>query len=220
MTVRKNQPNRTLLRTGLPALFLTLFFFFLASRTWACTCGGPGSPVAMFQRSDVVFLGRGIETDLNTALSPVTFKIEKIWKGLSATQVVLQSGTMCADSVGYGRYLVFAGRSKRDGKIYQYGCSHAREVEGLEVELRLLDLIANGHKEQRILKEILNIAKSHKQISHRIQAVKLITRFRGKSLDNFPKDTEDILINLAKSPDPELSRAARFARSYLEMMRR
>jgi hypothetical protein len=220
MGQHRDHPNHSFFRSRLPVLFLIFFFLGIYTTTvWACTCPGlPPGPVEMFKKSDVVFLGTGIKAG-NSAAIPVTFRVEKVWKGISDAQVILHLGTMCADSVGYGSYLIFAHKSKRDGKLYQIGCSYARPVENMDVEFQILDLIAKGFKEKKIYEEILNIAKLHKDINHRVQAVKLIMRIQRKNLENLPKDTDETLKKLAKNPDSELSRSARRALVYLRARR-
>ncbi len=81
MTRHQNQPNRTLLRTGLPVFCLIILVCFLPSLAWACDCMIPGAPGGEWEESDLVMMGKVVRIEGRDDLSMARFTVEKVWKG-------------------------------------------------------------------------------------------------------------------------------------------
>ena len=220
MTRHKNQPNRTPLRTGLPAIFLIFSLLSFPTSVFATTCGCWISLDTLFDGSDAVFTGTVVEVN-DKGYGFAKFNVEKIWKGVSEKKVILQGQGLCDDTIETNkRYLVFADKSESDGRLKQRGCLHVRPVKDMDVVFRVLNFMARGIEEKKIFEEIFEIAQSHKKLSYQVQAVKLILSVYGQNPARLPKDAAKILKELEKNPDPELSGSARGVLEHIDEMKR
>ncbi|MDQ3799286.1 MAG: hypothetical protein M3384_07545 [Acidobacteriota bacterium] len=91
-------------------LFLIPAFLLTAGNSaFGCVCFGPDNPKeALKYWSDVVFLGEVVAVEG----AAYTFKVERAWKGVSASEIVIYDahpGSSCASDPKKGvRYIIFA----------------------------------------------------------------------------------------------------------------
>jgi hypothetical protein len=127
-------------------MFLTLFTTLTILKpltTYACSCI-PSPPVAEeFKKVTAVFSGS--VTAINEEQSgfkpiKVTFQVDRIWKGISETEVSIYTGR---DSAGCGysftegeSYLIYA--SETEGKLTTGLCSLTKELSSAEGDISIL----------------------------------------------------------------------------------
>ncbi len=117
---------------------------FIRGEAYACKCGQP-SVEWSFEKVPVIFSGEVIKLDLFRA----TFKVEKMWKGKSAEEIVMLTGaTRGAD--GYivssscnfryvlgEKYLVYASGSGTELKASV--CSRTKPLKSAAEDIRELE---------------------------------------------------------------------------------
>ncbi len=106
---------------GLALLFsvLALWFMGYPVRSYAYSCGSPGSPTEAMAAADAVFIGRAVAVgEIGSPDSFTTeFLVSTVWKGPTSRKALIETGGM---EEGYsfdvgGEYLVYA---------YALGFSH------------------------------------------------------------------------------------------------
>jgi len=94
--------------------FVLIFLVFASSNSLACTCFGPENPKENLEWADAVFSGKVISVEDGN----YTFEVERVWKGVSETQVVIKdfyAGSSCASGFQAGeQYVIFAYTGKTD----------------------------------------------------------------------------------------------------------
>ncbi len=96
------------------SLFLTLWFagFVFIEPTLACECRWRNEFWREFESSKAVFVGEVIEVDKSQPDAVVTFKVEKMWKGVKVVRIEVRTdnrGKACGYVFSQGeRYLVYA----------------------------------------------------------------------------------------------------------------
>lgn len=99
--------------TAIPLLLAFWFTSFVFSEpAFACECRRRNEFRREFERSKAVFVGEVIEVDKSRPDAVVTFKVEKMWKGIKAARIAVRTdnrGKACGYVFSPGeRYLVYA----------------------------------------------------------------------------------------------------------------
>lgn len=102
-------------------LSILAFTLFAYDSAFACSCIGPADAKEGLVQAKAVFSGKVIAVDD----ANFTFKIERIWKGVTENKVVVRdyhAGTSCAFNFKLGeQYVVFATRTDYEGKTILIG---------------------------------------------------------------------------------------------------
>ena len=204
------KPHRTLLRTGLTALWLTLLLIGLPSLTLACSCIGNSLLVRGLEKYSTVFLGtvetaeeyyglsevmewfkktlrNGEVEDLKTRRQGGTLSVEKMWKGTRFNKLTYISSEICGTRLTKGkRYLIYT--SSYFGRFGISMCSPIKRAKNHEVEMMFLDWTFEGLSQEEIIDRLAEILLNHKEAQFRIQAVSLLAeghpRIRSKKIEN------------------------------------
>jgi hypothetical protein len=132
--------------TAFLLLFMTLFTTMIILKpltTYACSCI-PSPPVEEeLERVTAVFSGSVTSIkEVKSEFEPlkVTFKVDRIWKGISETEVSIYTGR---DSAGCGyhfeegeSYLIYA--SETEGKLTTGLCSLTKELSSADQDITIL----------------------------------------------------------------------------------
>ena len=125
-------------------LCLTIFFLAFIPAALACSCIYPyPPPEESFEEADAVFSGKVTNIEL-TGMMPdqhyeATFEVESIWKGISESEVVVDTAkdsAMCGFVFEEGETYVVYAYAKEDG-LFTHICSRTKNIltaaEDLEV---------------------------------------------------------------------------------------
>lgn len=113
---------------ALAGLLTGLLLFLQPERTYACSCGGYGSPIEELERNNSVFRGTVISESWSDDKREVTYEFEvtAVWKGpltQKRTITTPSQGPACGRTFGSGEYIVYSWDGGRDGL-----CSRTRAV--------------------------------------------------------------------------------------------
>jgi hypothetical protein len=104
----------------------------------SCMLEVPASPARDFVNAQAVFRGRVTKVGFNwfgRRAAPVTFEVERSWKGLDSNQVVVYTGPVEGYSFEPGEtYIVYASRD--NGTFYTSNCSATSMVRDAATQLK------------------------------------------------------------------------------------
>jgi hypothetical protein len=122
--------------------FLTSLIVFKPITSYACSCM-PAPPVEEeFKNVSAVFSGKVVDITEESGMDPikVTFQVDRIWKGISETEVSVFTGR---DSAGCGyhfevdeSYLIYA--TETEGKLTTGLCSLTKELSLADEDISIL----------------------------------------------------------------------------------
>jgi hypothetical protein len=153
-------------------LFLTLFTTLTILKpliTYACSCI-PSPPVGEeFERDSAVFSGSVLsikEVKSKFESIKITFQVDRIWKGISETEVSIytrRDSASCGYSFKEGEsYLIYAGNT--EGKLTTGLCSLTKELSSEDQDISILrkgNMPTNSTSETHEgLKEMLVVCKA------------------------------------------------------------
>ena len=138
-----------------------LVIAWVATDARACQCREYGTPVcAAYTRAAAVFVGMAAEIkkvpkekDNPDALVSVRFLVEEPFRGVAGPEieVLTSTGHMCALPFQRGqRWLVYAYREARDGRLGTEMCTGTRQIDGAEEDLVYLRGLAKGAFQQSV----------------------------------------------------------------------
>lgn len=117
---------------------------------YACSCADPGTPENGLERADAVFAGRVLEVKEQRTLrgflsKTVWFEVERTWKGMDDSQVIVRTGSGGGDC-GYHfqqghEYVVYASMSGMYGgedELTAIICSRTSELAQADEDLQWL----------------------------------------------------------------------------------
>jgi hypothetical protein len=165
-------------------------------------CLIPLMPVKQYYYSKAVFMGSAIfigKTRRGNKLL-IVFKVGKSWKGVERKRVEVIFDE--ADQFQLGRqYLVYAGGGfpKFESDI----CGRTRIARNVELELILLDKLAEGMEEKKIFEWLLLTARTHHEEKTRLRALALVDSVFGVAAPDIPEGMESMIKKMAENPDYE-----------------
>lgn len=139
---------RKFVRVSLTLLAMLLLPAFLAREARACSCVFGGlSPCQEYWRADAVFVGAVVgeskftldEGSYRETLRLVRLAVEQPLRGVEGAEVEVATGRGGGDC-GYefrrgGRYVVYARRGEKDGRLYTSICTRTRPLAEAEEDL-------------------------------------------------------------------------------------
>ena len=128
---------------SLSAVFLALVICFTGivfnNPVFACECDKRNGFEQEFDFSKAVFVGKVVEIDEAKPDAFVTFRVEKIWKGVKSKTIVVRTnnqGKACGYRFNRGEsYLVYA---HDDGALRTSICTRTTEIKSADDDLRKL----------------------------------------------------------------------------------
>jgi hypothetical protein len=122
-------------------LFIVLCSFAIPYKGYCCSCIGPPPPQTALQQAAAVFSGRVTEVSAWGNGQRATLEVEKAWKGVRSTSVLIGTANTgaCGNLYVAGeRYLVYADSRPSNKGLTTTACGRTRRLKDAQDDLQAL----------------------------------------------------------------------------------